>query len=74
MRCAIHACAQDWTANSATSADALAGIQDVVQVDTSNADVRESPAHEHIWVQFQHWTLAGAPRHSVHCRVPQLIR
>lgn len=64
---------QEWNAENANDAEALFGVEDVFRRDPGAGDTGWGVQAGRFGVQFEQWTLAGAPRHPVYCAMPGFI-
>jgi hypothetical protein len=50
------------------------GVEDVFKRDPAGGGNGWGVTSGRIGVQFQQWTLVGAPNHTVYCNMPELIK
>lgn len=70
----VGVCFQEWNQVNANDAEVMFGVEDVFKRDPNGGGNRWGVTLGHIGVQFQQWTLVGAPNHPVHCNMPNLIK
>lgn len=68
-------CVQEWGKEHGHDASVLLGVEDVFRRDpAAGAGSGWGVGAGRIGLQFQQWTLAGAPHHPVFCGMPDLIQ
>jgi hypothetical protein len=70
----VFVCLQEWNQVNANDADVMFGVEDVFKRDAVGGGNGWGVTSGRIGVQFQQWTLIGAPSHPVYCNMPDLIK
>lgn len=65
---------QEWNIENGNDADALLGVEDVFRRDPNAGNTGWGVSSGRFGIQFEQWTLAGAPNHPVYCNMNSFIR
>lgn len=66
---------QAWNSATGNDASVLIGVEDIFKRNlTATAAGAWGVQSGRIGVQFEQWTLAGAPNHPAFCSMPELVR
>lgn len=65
---------QEWNRENANDAEAMFGVEDVFKRDPSGGGTGWGVTRGRMGIQFEQWTLAGAPHHPVYCNMPGFIQ
>lgn len=65
---------QEWNRENHNDAEALFGVEDVFARDPGAGSSGWGVSSGRFGVQFEQWTLAGAPHHPVYCNMHGFIR
>lgn len=65
---------QEWNSENHNDAAALFGVEDVFKRDPGSGSTGWGVATGRFGVQFEQWTLAGAPNHPVYCNMHGFIK
>jgi hypothetical protein len=65
---------QEWNIENHNDGVALFGVEDVFKRDPAAGSSGWGVSSGRFGIQFEQWTLAGAPNHPVYCSMPTFIR
>jgi hypothetical protein len=65
---------QEWNKENGNDAEVLFGVEDVFRRDPAARSSGWGVNAGRFGMQFEQWTLAGAPGHPVYCSMPAFIQ
>jgi hypothetical protein len=65
---------QEWNQENHNDAEALFGVEDVFRREPNSGSSGWGVSAGRFGIQFEQWTLAGAPHHPVYCKMDNFIR
>lgn len=65
---------QEWNKENQNDAEAVFGVEDVFKRDPNGGNSGWGVSQGRFGIQFEQWTLAGAPNHPVYCNMHNFIR